>query len=133
MDHGHVRKAALRFVDLPGYGYAKLSKAERAGWQERLEGYMTGRPTLTRVVLVVDARRGVEDDDAQMAEFVHAPRRAGPPPRLVVVATKLDKLSMSQRKPTVAAIARSVKETVLGFSATTGEGREALWAWILGG
>jgi GTP-binding protein len=121
----------LRLVDLPGYGYAKLSKAERASWGAKLEGYVQTRVTLGCVVLLVDARRGFEEDDAQMAEFVRSDRPGGPPPRLIVVATKIDKLPKARWRPVLAEAAREAGVPVVGFSAATGEGRGALWASIL--
>jgi GTP-binding protein len=121
----------LRLVDLPGYGYAKLSKAERASWGERLEGYVQTRASLGCVVLLVDARRGFEPDDAQMAEFIRADRPAGPPPSLIVVATKIDKLPKARWSPTLKAIAHEARVLALGFSASTGEGRASLWTRIL--
>jgi GTP-binding protein len=122
---------ALRLVDLPGYGYAKLSKVERASWGARLESYVQTRTPLRAVALIVDARRGFEDDDAQMAEFLLAPRPCGPPPRLVVVATKLDKLALSKQKPVLAKLQKEARRAILGFSAVTGEGRAGLWAALL--
>jgi GTP-binding protein len=124
---------ALRLVDLPGYGYAKLSKAERQGWAAPLEAYIRTRGSLGVVVLLVDARRGFEEDDAQMAAFLSAPRPSGAAPRLVVVATKMDKLTLSAHKPALREIARQAKAPALGFSAVTGKGREELWASILSG
>jgi GTP-binding protein len=126
----------LRLVDLPGYGYAKLSKAERATWGARLEEYIQTRITLRAVALVIDARRGFLEDDAQMADFLLSPRPCGPPPRVLVVATKLDKLALSKQKPALAKLekdARRAMRTTIGFSAVTGEGRGALWAAILDG
>jgi GTP-binding protein len=120
----------LRLVDLPGYGYAKLSKTERASWGALLEGYIQTRTTLRAVALVIDARRGFEDDDAQMTEFLLAPRPCGPPPRLVLVATKLDKIALSKQKPVLAKLEKDARRTVLGFSAVTGEGRGGLWAAV---
>lgn len=121
----------LRLVDLPGYGYAKLSKAERASWGERLEGYVQTRASLAYVVLLVDARRGFEPDDAQMAEFVRAERPAGPAPSLIVVATKIDKLPKARWSPTLKEIAKEAGVVAIGFSAVTGEGRAALWLRLL--
>jgi GTP-binding protein len=121
----------LRLVDLPGYGYAKLSKTERQSWGARLEEYVRTRPTLGCVVLLVDARRGFEEDDAQMVEFVGAERPGGPPPRVVVVATKIDKLAASKTRPALLEIARQAGAPALGFSAVTGAGRGELWANIL--
>lgn len=115
-------------VDLPGYGYAKRSKSEKAAWGELIEAYLSLRPTLRAVVLLVDVRRGIEEDDQQLIDFlVQPPKVPRPPVPVIIAATKLDKLSVSARKPAVARIARSSKLPVIGFSSVTGEGREALW------
>jgi GTP-binding protein len=123
----------LRLVDLPGYGYAKLSKTERASWGKKLEEYVRTRAALRCVVLIVDVRRGFTEDDFQMAEFVVAPRPAGPPPALVVAATKLDKVEKAKRSLALLANAKEAKMRVVGFSAKTAEGRGQLWERILGG
>lgn len=115
-------------VDLPGYGYAKRSKAEKKAWGELIEGYLSSRPTLRAVVLLVDVRRGIEADDQQLIDFISAqPTRSRPPIPVVVVATKLDKLAASARKATVARIAASSKLRVIGFSAVTSEGKDQVW------
>lgn len=114
-------------VDLPGYGYAKRSKAEKAAWAELVEGYLATRPTLRAVVLLVDVRRGIEPDDQQLIDFISQPSTSRPPVPIVVVATKVDKLASSARKPAVLRIAQSSKLRVLGFSSTTGEGKDELW------
>ena len=127
---------SLRLVDLPGYGYAKLSKTEKATWGPMLEGYLRERPTLRAVVVIVDARRGVEADDEQLLEFLREPRAAsaggdpGAPVAALVVATKLDKMPLSKQKPALEVMRKEAKVPVLGFSAVTHAGREALWARI---
>jgi GTP-binding protein len=119
-----------RMVDLPGYGYAKLSKAEKAKWGAMIEGYLRGRATLRAVVLLVDVRRGFEDDDAQLSEFVRTCRQgAGVAPlECILVATKLDKLPLSKRKPALAKFRKDTGLQPIGFSSVNGEGRDALWA-----
>lgn len=122
---------AITFADLPGYGFARVSKAERASWGPLLEEYIATRATLRAVVLIVDVRRGLEADDEQLIDFV-ATCRPTPLP-LIVVATKLDKLAPAKRKPAVAAVgavAVGRKMTVIGFSADTGLGREELFRRI---
>jgi GTP-binding protein len=116
-----------RLVDLPGYGYAKLSKAEKSKWGAMIEGYLRGRATLRAVVLLVDVRRGLEADDIQLAEFIRTCRPEGAPLTTILVATKLDKLALSKRKPALAAFRRSTGQKPIGFSAVNGEGRDALW------
>jgi GTP-binding protein len=117
----------LTFVDLPGYGYAKVSKAESRDWKKLLEGYLQDRPTLEAVVVLVDARRGVEQDEKDLIEFLRL--REGLP--VFVVVTKLDKLSRSAQKPRLAEIQREAGVKVLGTSAETGAGREELWDRLL--
>ena len=118
-----------RLVDLPGYGYAKLSKAEKSRWGGMIEAYLRERSTLRAVVLLVDIRRGYEKDDAQLAEFVRTcrPEAAGRALTTILVATKLDKLALSKRKPALAAFRRDTGLQPIGFSAVNGEGRDALW------
>jgi GTP-binding protein len=117
------------FVDLPGYGYAKRAKSEKITWGPMLEGYLRERVTLRAVVLLVDVRRGVEDDDVQLIEFMKAPRavQSNKPLEIVVVATKIDKLAVAKRKPALDALRRASGVKVLGFSSVTGDGREELW------
>jgi GTP-binding protein len=122
----------LHLVDLPGYGYARLSKAEKSTWGAMLEGYLKTRATLRAVCVLVDVRRGVEEDDAQLLEFLAEPREAEStkPVERIVVATKLDKLPLAQRKPAVLALKKRSGVSVIGFSAVTGDGREELWKRI---
>jgi GTP-binding protein len=121
--------ASYRLLDLPGYGYAKLSKAEKGKWGAMIEGYLEGRATLRAVVLIVDIRRGFEDDDGQLAEFLETCRAevGATPLTTILVATKLDKLALSKRKPALAAFRRKTGLRPLGFSAVSGEGRDELW------
>jgi GTP-binding protein len=116
-----------RLVDLPGYGYAKLSKTEKSRWGAMIEGYLKGRATLRAVVLLVDIRRGFEKDDAQLAEFVRTCRSGDASLTSILVATKLDKLALSKRKPALAAFRRDTGLSPIGFSAVNGEGRDTLW------
>jgi GTP-binding protein len=114
--------AQLDLVDLPGYGYAKVSKTERGSWGPLIEGFLTRRTGLRAVVVIVDARRGLEPDDAQLLDFLA--HHALP---TFVVATKLDKLPANKQKPAVASIAREAGVRAFGFSSEDGTGREALW------
>ena len=117
----------LRLVDLPGYGWARRSKAEKSQWQAMIEGYLRGRAGLRAVAILVDVRRGIEDEERQLVDFLRAPRAVSGELALVVVATKIDKVPSSARKPALDALRRSAATPVVGFSAVTGEGREALW------
>ena len=117
----------LVFVDLPGYGYAKVSKTESRDWKKLLEGYLQERPTLEAVVVLVDARRGVEQEEQDLVEFLRL--REGLPVFLAV--TKLDKLSKSEQKPRLQQIEKQAGVKVVGTSAETGAGREELWNRLL--
>jgi GTP-binding protein len=109
--------ASLCFVDLPGYGFAKRSKHERGEWAELAEGYLLHRPSLGLVVLLVDARRGIEADDRDLLKMVEESGRAGrAAPKTLVVATKLDRLPLAARKPALTAVERGGRR-VLGVSA----------------
>lgn len=117
----------LHLVDLPGYGFARRSKAETNAWAKLIEGYLGARSTLAAVVLIVDVRRGIEEDDQALIDFIDAAR---PPSRrplqVILVATKLDKLPRNQQKPAVDKLRAATGRRVFGFSAETGEGRPAL-------
>jgi GTP-binding protein len=125
-----ARPRPLRFCDLPGYGYAKVSRAERDRWAAMIEDYLRGRDVLRAVVLIVDARHPPTESDLDAAAFL---RDAGR--RLVVAATKMDKLPRTRQGAALRAV-----ERVLGlptgeavpFSAVEGTGAEALWARIAG-
>jgi GTP-binding protein len=122
----------LHLVDLPGYGYAKVSKTAKRAWAPMLEGYLAARPTLRAVVLLVDVRRGLETDDRALFDFVLGARTAesNKPPEVILVATKLDKLARAKQKPELFKIKADAKMAVLGASAETGEGMRELWARI---
>ena len=95
--------AQLDFVDLPGYGFAQRSKTERAGWGPMIEGFLESRVGLRGVVLLIDVRRGIEEEEQQMLEYLaHIKRKA------IVVATKIDRLPLSKRKTAVQTLAQAV-------------------------
>lgn len=120
--------AVFNLIDLPGYGYSKVSKAERSAWQTLIEKYLRTRVTLSVLVLLVDVRRGVEEDDAQLIEFVdEASAAQRHPVEVVIVATKVDKLGVAARRTALAEIAQQTRRKVIGFSSETGEGRGELW------
>ncbi|MBW2188333.1 MAG: YihA family ribosome biogenesis GTP-binding protein [Deltaproteobacteria bacterium] len=119
-------EAHLDLVDLPGYGYAQRSKAERKSWGPLIEGFLSERAGLRGAVVIVDIRRGVQDDDLQLLEFLESVDVTP-----ILVATKLDKLASSKRKPAIAALKRDIKRPVIAYSAVLGDGRDALWKRIL--
>ena len=111
-------------VDLPGYGYAKVSKAERDRWGRLMEQYFASG-LISFGIMIVDARHKPTADDCTMAVWF---RESGRP--YVVVANKADKLKKSEREPNVKRIAETLELSedvpVILFSAVTGEGKEEL-------
>ena len=117
---------ALTFVDLPGYGYARVAKSERRAWQKLVEDYLSGAPQLCGVVIIIDIRRGPEDEEAALCEFLTHHRRP-----FVFVATKCDKLSRLQCDKQRRVLAGRLGTQPLLFSARNGSGRDALWQTLL--
>ena len=123
-----ARPRQVRFCDLPGYGYAQVSKAERDRWAAMIEDYLRGRDVLRAVVLIVDARHAPAESDHDALAFLRNGGR-----QVIVAATKTDKLPRTR----VGAALRAV-EGALGlsrgeavpFSATEGTGADALWSRI---
>ena len=82
----------LRLIDLPGYGYAKVSQSERNSWQPLIEGYTRTRRALALFVILIDARRGIEDEERQLYEWLGTENVPAQ-----IVFTKVDKLTASAR------------------------------------
>ncbi|AUX47424.1 uncharacterized protein SOCE26_089450 [Sorangium cellulosum] len=130
--------AVFQLVDLPGYGFNRRSKSEKAAWASLIEGYLRGRVTLAAVLLLVDARRGLEEDDLELIHFVEAARGvARRPVELLLVATKIDKVQRSALRRALDQVAAAAPRTaagalrrVVGFSSINGEGRRDLWLAI---
>ncbi len=118
------------FIDLPGYGYAKVSKSERDRWAALMEQFFAEEGLITLGVMIVDARHKPTADDVTMAAWFRA---TGCP--VLVVANKLDKLKKSEIEPNMVLIRETLDlppETVLlPFSAEKGTGREQLISEIL--
>ena len=116
-------------ADLPGYGYAKVSKARKAEWHPLLEGYIAKTPQLAGVVQLLDMRREPSEDDVAMLDFL---AELGMP--TIVVLTKSDKLTRAAAAKQADSIARSLlldPEQTIPFSAVTGEGRDDLASAIV--
>ena len=120
---------ALYYVDLPGYGYAKISQKEKEKWGRMVENYLKKSARLRCVFLLVDIRHEPSANDRQMYEWV-----TGNGYRPVVVATKLDKIKRSQvakqMKLVRSGLGIGTDVTVIPFSAETKQGREEIWALI---
>jgi len=115
---------AFILVDLPGYGYARISKEQRAEWKPLIEGYLRTSPELRGIVQLLDVRHDPTNDDRQMLDFLG---ELGVP--TIVVLTKTDKLTPAQRTKHVADISTMLgldSDQVIPFSATTGDGRNEL-------
>jgi GTP-binding protein len=111
-------------VDLPGYGYARISKERRAEWKPLIEGYLRTSTELRGIVQLLDVRHDPTSDDRQMIAFLAS---IGAP--TLFALTKTDKLSASQRKTRIAALTEELsvsEDQVIPFSAVTGEGRDEL-------
>ncbi len=122
---------ALRLVDLPGYGYAKASKTEIARWTGLMRDYLRGRPTLARVMLLIDARHGLKESDLEVMKALDAAAV-----NYQAVLTKADKLNAAERETrlteTMEAIRRrpAAHPIVIATSAEKGAGIPELRAEI---
>ena len=120
---------AFVIADLPGYGYARISKERKAAWRPLIEGYLSGSPQLRGVVLLIDMRHDPTDDDHAMRDYLGD---LGAP--TLIALTKADKLSKQQVADRRAALARDLGVTddqVVTTSADKGLGRDELAAAIV--
>lgn len=117
----------LHFVDLPGYGYARVSLEERARWKGLIESYLLSRRALALSFLLLDARRGWMDMDLELKSWLEFHNR-----RYQVIVTKIDKLkSNNQRKAGLDAIRKQFPDQqLLPFSALDGRGVREIWQTI---
>ncbi|MBE2252755.1 MAG: YihA family ribosome biogenesis GTP-binding protein [Myxococcus sp.] len=125
----HGKKRVVRLCDLPGYGFAKVSKTERDQWQRMISEYLTERHTLKVVVSIIDGEIGPTSDDVTMLDFLQTT-----PPKILVAATKLDRIGKSHRKPRVLELAKKLElpvEAVVGFSSTERIGVVDVWNRVL--
>ncbi|WML40743.1 ribosome biogenesis GTP-binding protein YihA/YsxC [Neobacillus sp. OS1-2] len=116
----------LHFVDVPGYGYAKVSKTERAAWGKMIETYFTSREQLRAAVLIVDLRHPPTRDDIMMYDFL---KHYEIP--CVIIATKADKIPKGKwqkhLKVTRETLDLDKNDHLLLFSSETGEGKDQAW------
>ena len=117
---------AVYLVDLPGYGYAKVSEQEKIQWGQLIERYLHGSKQLKAVFLLIDIRHDPSANDKMMYDWIVA---QGYNP--IIIATKLDKIKRSQIQKQVKAIKEGLKlqpgTVVIPFSAETKQGREEIW------
>lgn len=117
------------FVDVPGYGYAKVSKKEREAWGKMIETYLTTREELKAVILIVDLRHPPTSDDKLMYDFLKAYEIP-----CIVIATKADKIPRGKWQKHLKVIREGLglhkdDEAIL-FSSETGQGKEEAWSCI---
>jgi GTP-binding protein len=120
---------SYHFVDLPGYGYAKVPEEVRRRWRPMVETYLQGRATMRGIVLLLDIRRTPSKEDLTLFHWLQANGI-----EVITVITKVDKLSKNKRNKQIASIAKSLgcnAEELVQFSAISGEGRNALWQQLL--
>lgn len=119
----------LIFVDVPGYGYAKISKSERAKWGVMMETYMTDRPPLKAVIQIVDMRHKPSSDDVTMYQFL---KHHGI--RVIVIATKSDKIPKGRWQKSIKEIKETLKfdadDNIVTFSSESGLGKDQAWKII---
>jgi len=116
----------LVFADLPGYGYAKISKSISEGWPAFIEPYLSIRSMLKLCVCLVDSNVPAQQSDGQLFDWLRAEGR-----ELVVVATKVDRLSGNERTRNLLALKKGLElDELLPVSAKTGYGVKELWARI---
>ena len=116
----------LIFADLPGYGYAKLSREISQEWPKFIEPYLNDRPTLSLCIVLVDANVPPQPSDRQLLDFLNASDR-----EFLVVATKSDRMSNNQLHAALRTLTQEYPAArLLPFSSKTGAGRDELWKQI---
>jgi GTP-binding protein len=119
----------LLFVDLPGYGYAKISKSEQEKWRKNLEAYLTKRNSIRLVIQLIDGRHGPQENDIQMYEWLQYHGK-----RVQIILTKIDKLSRREIDKQIALTAKLLDVTppdVIAYSAENHTGRDKAWQSLL--
>jgi GTP-binding protein len=120
------KRPKLAFADLPGYGYAKISKSISAGWPAFIEPYLAIRSTLKLCVCLVDSNVPPQESDHQLLNWLRAAGRD-----FAVVATKIDRLSGNERTRNLLALKKGLEvDDLLPVSAKTGSGIKELWSRI---
>jgi GTP-binding protein len=122
------RGAGFYFVDLPGYGFAKVSKSMRADWGQMAEEYLSNRSELALCIQLVDSRHKPSSLDLQLHEWLLFNEMSH-----IVVATKSDKLSANELSKQLRTIRTEMPEsTLIAYSSQTGRGRDVVWSEIAG-
>jgi GTP-binding protein len=122
-------RRTLRLVDLPGYGFAKASKAEKRDWERMISAYLEGRRALRAVVCIIDAEVGPTADDDETLDYLSEKA-----PRILLVATKVDRLPKAKRKPRMTQLSERLGlplAAVIPFSSTEKIGVDEVWDNLL--
>jgi GTP-binding protein len=120
------QRQKLIFADLPGYGYAKISKSISEGWPAFIEPYLAMRSTLKLCICLVDSNVPVQESDRQLIDWLRADGR-----EFAVIATKIDRLSGNERTRNLLALKKGLElDEILSVSAKTGYGVKELWLRI---
>jgi GTP-binding protein len=118
------------FVDLPGYGYARVSFEVKKSWRGMVETYLRNRLNLKAVVVIIDIRRGIEEEDRNLMEWL---KKEGK--HVLPILTKVDKLTRKEKEARVREVGKEISEIgtqkPILFSAKTGEGRKEIWERLL--
>ena len=122
-------ESELYFVDVPGYGYAKVSKKDREKWGQMIERYFSDRPVLRGVISLVDGRHEPTELDCQMIDFLHYYDLP-----ILVCATKMDKIPRGTWNRTESQIRKKLalnpQDEIVLFSSVTKAGKEEVWNWV---
>lgn len=122
-------ESGLYFVDVPGYGYAKVSKKDREKWGQMIERYFSDRPVLRGVISLVDGRHEPTELDCQMIDFLHYYDLP-----ILVCATKMDKIPRGKWNRTESQIRKKLalnpQDEIVLFSSVTKDGKEEVWNWV---
>ena len=118
-------KPELLFADLPGYGYAKVSREISADWARFVDPYLHQRSSLALCLALVDSNIPPQESDAQLLEFLASKGRPH-----AIVATKCDRLSGNQLQQSIRELGQTYGVPIIAFSAKTGAGKEELWSQI---
>lgn len=116
-----IEAGPLLFVDLPGYGFAQVSRSERKKWQGLVEGYLENRPHLRAAILLQDVRRDFSEDETLLLDWL-AERSL----HAIVVITKADKLKTMQRKKRVTALRDQLADRDVTVRVTSAQGRQGI-------
>lgn len=119
-------KPEMRFADLPGYGYAKVSREIAADWARFVDPYLHQRPSLVLSLVLVDSNIAPQQSDAQLLEFLASRERPH-----AIVATKCDRLSVNELQQAMRTLGQAYGGVpIVAFSAKTGSGKDELWQQI---